>query len=120
MKEAREKLKQFLDAWKNKDIPAMYEACQKTWKATHGYDLLEHFATFDISGYRITGSVEAQKGIVADCTFTITVNNKQSKPGKVRILCELEPYKASPKGTWGVNPVSATSILKNIEKIIRS
>lgn len=112
MNKAKNKLIEFMDAWKEHDSEAMFKASQVTWQKDGGSvnRLKQTFCNTVIQDYSIVGITIRQKGILVDYKVRVKINNKWSEPANVRLLCEEKSFKLSKKGEWGVNPISAISL----------
>lgn len=96
MMNAKTTLKNFLRNWKNQFPKKMFFYCTKTWKATHKW---QEFSGKKLSNFELIK--ETENGPV--CDWVIKLNGELIS---VRLICEKEPYEATTKGTWGVNPAS--------------
>ncbi len=99
----------------------MYDFAQLTWKKDNGITKLKQLT----GGFRLLGTeIKERKDVqtlnaevVQD--FIVTLHYKlplwskratkkvHQKDVVARLICETAPYKASPEGQWGVNPISA-------------
>lgn len=114
-------LANYLEAWRKSQWGEMFEATQLTWKNDNKIDKLKQLC----SGFRLLGAeIKGHRGIptlsntvAQDIIATIHykfplwtkrgANKVYTKDIVVRLICETEPYQASPEGRWGVNPISA-------------
>ncbi len=102
---------EFLISWQEKDWDRMAKFTQKTWssKEKNPAEMLDAWYGFkDLLGAEIT-----KKSSVSDVTMDITatiyyaVGSKiETKMITARVIREVAPYTPSPKGAWGVNPIS--------------
>lgn len=105
MEKAKETLKSFLENWKISDFQKMHNKCQKTYKVGHTKNELKSIMAPKLKSYKIGEVIEIVQGTVIDFELTLKIDNKQLK-SKARVICEIEPFKASASGEWGVNPIS--------------
>jgi len=98
------KVEQFLRAWKDNDYTKMYALTQITWSAKHSKKELKRLLPNRIKSFKIENIKEFSECIY-DVDITLKIGGKQKKIS-ARLLCELEPYKPSLDGKFGVNPVS--------------
>ena len=115
-KEAIEVLKEFLKAWKKGDFKTMYQKSQKTYKAVHRQrkeaDMECFLGSKKLTGYKIGEPVKLGTAMiefpVEICWFLYEQQKERfQKRIKVRLIKEIEAYKTSDNGSWGVNPISA-------------
>jgi len=105
-------LTSFMDAWKDSNWSEMLKYTQKTWrsKENNNSDLLKNwFYLKDL----LTFKVLKINQISLSCVDVILgigyiFGDSKIKETKIRarVICETEPYKPSPTGEWGVNPIS--------------
>jgi len=111
---ARKTLNAFMEAWQKKKWGDMKECCQLTWifnaRRKAVMFLHDYFCGKDILKFTIT-----KMGDISPSCFKCEVEMeiKEVMSGiekRMRIfpmvICEKKDYKASPYGTWGVNPIS--------------
>lgn len=106
---AKEKIKEFLQAWKDLDYKKMYGCTQKTWKSEHSIAELKKLFPKRIKQYSLQKITEV-KPVVFDIKIALVQFGK-TKRVVARLLCETDPYKPSEEGEFGVNPIS---IIKNL------
>jgi hypothetical protein len=110
--DAIETLKNFMNAWKDSNWPEMFENSQITWRSrgrNKSIDLLKGwFHLKDLTTFKILKTEKISDSCV-DITLKISylyyVSNLKEVKIKARVICEIEPYKPSKDGIWGVNPV---------------
>ena len=105
-------LKNFMNAWKDSNWSDMLENTQKTWrsKETNNSELLKNwFYLKDLLTFKVLKINQISESCV-DVLLGISYmfGDSKIKETKIRdrVICEIEPYKPSKDGTWGVNPVS--------------
>jgi len=106
-------LKNFMNAWKNSNWPEMFENSQITWKSkgrNRGIDLLKGwFHLKDLTAFKILKTEKISDSCV-DMTLKISylyyISNLKEVKIKAQAICETGPYKPSPTGKWGINPLS--------------
>jgi len=100
----------YLEAWKHKDWPLMAAQLQQT-AFEHGWNaerLKDTYGNINLLSY----AVVSDKRVSDSChhilvSVDIQVGAKVSKRTILaNVICEEAPYKPSPTGRWGVNPVS--------------
>ncbi|MBA7490112.1 hypothetical protein ES702_00646 [subsurface metagenome] len=102
---------EFLISWREKDWSRMAQFTQKTWnsKEKNPAEFLDvWYELKDLLGAEII-----KKSTVSDVTVDITatvyyaVGSKiETKKITARVIREVAAYTPSPKGEWGVNPIS--------------
>jgi len=113
-----DRITSFMEAWKQRNWPEMFEHCQLTWKEGHtSGELGKVFGneTYHLTGYEIKGHSNlssVRQTVLMDLTFS---------DGRVchhaaNLLCEARPYKTATYGTWGVNPIS---VLRNLGTVVQ-
>jgi len=108
---AMETLKKFMKAWKDRDWSEMFKYTQKTWQSKEGNNpplLMDWLGPRKLTKTEIIGVNKISDSCV-DVTLKIGylfISNLKEVKIKARIICEIEPYKPSKDGEWGVNPVS--------------
>lgn len=116
MDKATVKLKEFLEAWKEKDFERMYGASQLTWKETHKVsDISNLFENNPIIDFEI-GLGPYPGDNLADIVFRVrnTKNGRWSNFAEARLLRESAPYTTDATGTWGVNPISIIRVFSTL------
>lgn len=112
----------YLQAWKDEDWLKMGEYTQLTWKDRqtnllntlkdkHNFFKIKKFTIGEnvpIPGLNNSVCVDIKAKIhymvpKGDKKFRNTIKTKSLL---ARIICEKEPGRADPNGTWGVNPIS--------------
>ena len=103
---------EFLIAWREKDWSRMEKFTQKTWniKDKNPAETLDAwYGLKDLLGAEII-----KKNTVSDVTVDITATVYYAVGSKIetkkitgRVICEIVAYVQSPRGEWGVNPLSA-------------
>jgi len=107
---------QFFNAWYKKDWPDVAAATQLTWCTTtkdrgtnvpnHLKDMLNFYGTlktYEIVSHKSIS--ETAKDVKITAIF-ITPEKEIKRKLTARVLCESAPLTLSPKGAWGVNPIS--------------
>lgn len=97
----------FLDCILNKQWEESLNYIQLTWKKVRndGAKFIEIYNEFlELDEWKIIEfkSPINSKMVLMDIIF----ETSDKKKWTVRLICETEPYKSSPNGTWGVNPIS--------------
>ena len=95
--------------WVKKDFGKINKYIQKTWLNNEGKDgFKKMFGMIEATDYYIY-----DKEIITDCReevdfrLDIIFRGKEvSMYGKANTICEIDSYQPSPKGQWGVNPIS--------------
>ena len=95
--------------WIKKDFIKINKYIQKTWLNNEGKDGFKNmFGMIEVINYYIY-----DKEIITDCReevdfrLDIIFRGKEvSMYGKANTICEIDSYQPSPKGQWGVNPIS--------------
>jgi hypothetical protein len=99
-------LTRWLDAIVKKDYVKAYKYSQLTWKAINSKSKLKTlFENMVIHNWKIISSER-----IAEANQKITIEAEQpgaTNQAEIQVICETGPYKASVKGRWGVNPISA-------------
>jgi uncharacterized protein with HEPN domain len=112
-KKAIEVLKEYLKAWKNRDYELMFRKSQKTYRAVHRdrkeADIEAFIGSKELTSYKLGDPLELGEAMVE---IPVEIYYQQQKEKyhkmiKVRVIKEIEAYKPSVNGTWGVNPISA-------------
>jgi hypothetical protein len=121
---ARKALKKFLAAYAEADYRTALKHVQTSWIHMHTPNPVEQLkkqmAVVVISGYTITeysadespaeGQVpEVFSDCMVDLPFRLQVrahDRGYDMTGVARVICERGYMKPSPKGKWGVNPIS--------------
>lgn len=101
---AKDALREFLEAWKAISLKKMHHETQKTYKVGHTVNNLKSIVPGRIKAYKIMQAIE-----VTSTVFDIKVQVKLGGAFKIvtaRMICEIEPFKPSELGEWGVNPIS--------------
>ena len=112
MTRAMAALDAFMNAWKTEDWGAMLLVSQKTWTSERGNALKAlkaRFSTMRPESWTVEDAIEPKglaKGVAVDATVAVHFLNMRDTTYTVRLICEIEPYKADPEGAWGVNPPS--------------
>lgn len=102
---------EFLISWQKKNWSRMVKFTQKTWSSgeSNPAETLEAWYGFkDLLGAKITKKT-AESNVAVDITATIYYafgSEIKTKSITARVIREVAPYKPSPKGEWGVNPIS--------------
>ena len=98
----------FMNAWKNSDWAGMLENSQITWrsKRDNNSELLKNwFYLKDLLTFKILKINQISDSFV-DVLLSIryAFGDSKLKETKIRarIICEIEPYKPSKNGGWGV------------------
>ncbi|MBI5646708.1 MAG: hypothetical protein HY962_07225 [Ignavibacteriae bacterium] len=117
-RDATDKVRDFLNAWRLRDWAAMARTIQLTPASHHGGRLADYLRTWFSPRMLVSYSIE-DTVIFSDCMMEIRVLIKYLHPGtpgrrvelRVNTICELAPYTPAggevPGGVWGVNPASA-------------
>jgi hypothetical protein len=98
----------FFEAWRQLDKKRMFESSQITWRETHKEAWLRTFLVRRIYKYEIKDPVK-----IGDYAIDFSVSVNDGPCEKVRIICETAPYTPG-NGSWGVNPISALKLIKDI------
>jgi len=106
---AEYKVSEFFKCWIDRDFEKINEFIQGTWLYHHGEDGFEKmYGQFELTDFYIY-----DKEIITDCRqevdfrADIVLGDKpKSMYGKANVICEEAPYKPTPDGEWGVNPLS--------------
>ncbi len=96
----------FLHAWKDNNHIKMYELTSKTWKSKHSKKDLKNLIPKRIKSFKVEEITEFSSCIY-DVNITLRIGGKIKKV-TARLLCELESFKPSVNGEFGINPVSIT------------
>jgi len=98
---------EFFSCWKNGNFGEIDNYVQGTWLYHHN-SFKEMFGHLELTDFYIY-----DKEIITDCRqevdfrADIVLDNKtKSMYGKANVICEEAPYKPTPNGKWGVNPLS--------------
>jgi len=105
----------WMNAWMNRDWPAMASASQITWRKDQSDPegmLRDMFGWTTLSGYeieRVSGNALAAREVSVLIYYELT---GEPATGRIegRVIGEIAPYRPDPNGTWGVNPVSMSRI----------
>ena len=108
------KMKEFLEAWRNKDWKNMARACQITWLSNNNnaeQELKDMFGQINLLEYNIKkkdilmtpSKVMAHIPIGLVSHISKSVKTEHSIGVAVR---EKNPYETSKSGKWGINPLS--------------
>jgi len=96
-------------SWKDKDFKKANKYIQGTWLYHNNEKEFEKI--FGI--YKLIDFYFYDKEIITNCRheidFRVDVileDKTKSLYGKANMICETAPYEPSPKGKWGVNPIS--------------
>jgi len=110
--DAIDALTDFMNAWKGSNWSEMFRYTQKTWrsKKDNNSELLKNwFYLKDLLTFKVLKINKISESCV-DVLLGIkyVFGNSKLKETKIRarVICETEPYKPDPMGTWGVNPIS--------------
>jgi len=110
--DAIETVKKFMKAWKDREWSEMFRYTQKTWrsKENNNSELLKNwFYLKDLLTWKILKINQISESCV-DVLLGIryVFGDSKLKETKIRarVICETEPYKPDPEGTWGINPIS--------------
>jgi hypothetical protein len=106
---AKIKVEQFLNAWMDNNHIKMYELTSKTWKSKHSKKQLKELIPKRIKAFSIS-EIKQFSECIYDVDITLRIGGKLKKV-TARLLCELEPYKPSIDGEFGINPIS---IIRNL------
>lgn len=103
-------LQEFLFGWKNRDWNKMLKHSQITWKSTQedAVEKLKSFFAFrDLEMFEVLESKKVSD-MCMDVSAVIKYSFEKAKIKKIRarVIREIEPYRPSESGTWGVNPIS--------------
>lgn len=97
------------EGWKAKDFKGINKYIQGTWLYHNSKKEFER--VFGI--YKLIDFYFYDKEIITNCRheidFRVDVileDKTKSLYGKANVICETAPYGPSPKGKWGVNPIS--------------
>jgi len=108
---AIETVKKFMKAWKDREWSEMFRYTQKTWQSKEGNNPSLLASWFGPKNLTKTKIIDEHK--ISDCCVDITLKinylfilNLKEVKIKARVICETDPYKPDPMGTWGVNPLS--------------
>lgn len=106
-----EKLKEFLDNWKNKDWEAMFAACQMTWKENNKVQALIDLYPADLVQFAIQDKIQSSSeyGLLVRISFNTVTHfhgQIQTRARLAVVVKEIKAYTPSRKGIWGVNPIS--------------
>ena len=103
---------EFLISWREKDWSRMAQFTQKTWygKENNPAQILDaSYGSRDLLGAKIIKK-STVSNVTVDITATVyyAVGSKiETKEITARVVREIAAYVASPRGKWGVNPISA-------------
>ena len=110
--DAIETVKKFMKAWKYSNWSEMLLYTQKTWRSKEnnsGEMLKNWFYLKDLLTFKILKRNQISESCV-DVLLSIryVFGDSKLKETKIRarVICETEPYKPDPEGTWGINPIS--------------
>lgn len=106
---AKEVLVKFLNYWKDNNYKEMYELTTKTWKSNNTKANLKNIIPNRIKSYKIT-EISESTSCVYDIDVTVRIKGLDKKI-KVRLISEIEEYRPSLDGGFGVNPVS---VIRNL------
>ena len=110
MKEiVRNRIEQFLQSWKDNNHMRMYELTSKTWMSKNSKKKLKQLLPKRIKSYKIE-SIEVYSECIYDVNIILRISGK-TKNVTARMLCELDAFKPSLDGEFGVNPIS---IIRNL------
>jgi len=104
-------LTKFMNAWKDNNWSEMLKNTQKTWRSKENNNselLKDWFYLKDLLTFKVL-KIEAISNSCVDILLSISYifSDSELKEMKIRarVICEIEPYKPSPTGEWGVNPI---------------
>jgi hypothetical protein len=117
---------EFMRAWQRKDWRSMEKFVQKTWRHNQkdpremlrawygfkdllGVEIMHKSAVQDFFSVSPLHNLIPVHGVIVEITATISYAvgpNIETKTVTARMIREAAPYTPSPKGQWGVNPVS--------------
>ncbi len=97
------------ECWKNRDFKKAEKYIQKTWLSnSHENEFENMYGSFELTDFYIY-----DKEVVTDCRHEVSFrvnmffrNKEIVRYGNANTICEIEKYTPSPKGKWGVNPIS--------------
>lgn len=107
--EAKETVKVFLSALSEGNYQKAYENCQITWKNSHSTKDLKDLIAVRIKSFKVVSVQEIQE-CISDVNCVVRSKGSDRKI-TARVIKESEPFKADPKGEWGVNPIS---VIRNL------
>jgi len=102
-------VEKWFEAIMKRDYVRAWQYTQTTYKNNHRKAQLKIFDNVAINSFKIISSekiTEAHLKVIVEADQNGKVNHAE-----VHVICENGPYKPTPKGHWGVNPISA---LKNV------
>ena len=108
---AKESVKNFMEAFKNGDHKLMLENSQKTYRVANTFQKLKGLLPNPIKSFEI-GDAKKESDVMYDVSVKVKVGNSD-KQLTVRTVCEIEPWKPSTEGEFGVNPLS---VLEGLNK----
>lgn len=104
-------LTKFMNAWKDSNWSEMLKNTQKTWRSKENNNselLKDWFHLKDLLTFKVI-KIEAISNSCVDVLLGISYvfSDSELKEVKIRarMICEIEPYKPSEDGEWGVNPI---------------
>ncbi len=100
------KIEQFLGAWIDNNHIKMYDFTSKTWKSKHSKKQLKELLPKRIKSFKVE-EISEFSPCIYDVKITLRIGGKIKKV-TARLLCELEPFKPSVDGEFGINPISIT------------
>ncbi|MBA7580966.1 hypothetical protein ES708_22865 [subsurface metagenome] len=109
--DAIETTKKFMNAWKDSNWSEMLKYTQKTWRSREnnnsemlkGWFYLKDLLTFKI--LKINQISESCVDVILGIGYIFGDSKIKETKIRARVICETEPYKPSPTGEWGVNPI---------------
>ena len=112
----REKLTAYLNAWINMDWVKMLAKSTLTFKSMNSPSYFDNWMGKTQLLSFVIIEVKGKKATPAMCDVVVRVEvsfegNAEIREYPVRLVQELEPYRASINGVWGVNPPSSLRFL---------
>jgi len=114
--QAKNKISAYLAGWKDKYWEQMLRNSTLTFRSMNGIEYFENwFVKTNLLSYEII-KVKTKKITPAICDIVIKIEIEidgkvESREYQVRLVQELEAYRASVNGVWGVNPPSSLRYL---------
>lgn len=105
----------WLDAWRRRDFSAMVMQCQATWIRVNRQFvrspsswLADAFGSKALLTADVTGITT--NGAMAMVNVRVSYRDRRGLHRcrlRIKVICEEAPYRPSPAGVWGVNPITA-------------
>ena len=97
-------IEEFLKSWLKGDYTNMYELTNKTWSSKHTKKQLKKLIPNRIKSYKIE-AIDEFSECIYDVKITLRISGNTKKVN-ARMLCEIDAFKPSIEGEFGVNPIS--------------